>query len=837
MRIRNIKLAILGVVASLGFSLVSCGGSNHAEDIIINEVMASNRTGLLNDKNKPTDWIELKNLGKDSVDLKGFKLVVIKDTAAISKKQIAKMEKDDSEQESIESDNGNKKEKDPVAEWKFPSVKIGGGQCLVVFAGKVKNPDEIKSVQADLKFPKEGATIQLLAPNKKVVCEVKYREMKADQSLVVQPDSTYKATFWQSPGFENNREGFEAAMQKIDSQRKSPLLIWELMSRAEHSYENWVELKNVSDKPLELSEYEIGKKTGKNEGWQLPSRTLQPGEMVVVVMAGNNAKGNSLQAPFKLGNAETVVLTKGGKFVDGMNARLTQYGGSIGRKNGEKGFFFFNTPTPGEENSADGKRYIAEKPEWDKQAGIYKDQKQVVLKLANQDRKVHYTLDGSDPTMNSPVFKDSLVISKPTVVRSFAEGDSATMRSNIATASYMIGIDHDLPVINISLNPQDFYGHTTGIYADGPGYGGPHPYTGANFWKNWTKKAYMEMFDGKEGFSSDCGLKIFGAFSRALPKKSLRVKFRGQFGDSKVNFDFFKNGKDLEWEDLVLRSGSQDYNHNMIKDEFFTSLVQSGSPSLLTQMYRPVALYVNAEYFGLYYLREKIDKNFVARKLDLPNDSIDILLSGPSPYMTLVNQIRGMDMTKKENYDFAKEKIDFESLIDLKIGNIFAGKTDVGNTRHVRSRHPDSDRKWKYVYYDIDYSWSPNGKPSAEMYLSTAPGAIVPEKIKYNVMIDRLLKNKEFRQMFLERLSYHLTNTYAAKNTVPYFDNFISEIKAEMKHNCERWPTLSYEKWEKNISAFRDHFEKKPKIVLNDVRNLLHVTEQENQKYFSHLGY
>ena len=831
--------------------LSSCDNKN-AQYIVINEFMASNRTGIQNDGKGPSDWIEIKNTGTDSVNLKGFTLVVTKELTEEeirekeAKKKREKEETADNEDieeledlEDADDEPEKKKErKQKVTKWTFPSVMIGAGECLVVFADKKKDGEETpggKSLQADLKLPKGGGTLQLLSPGDKVLSEIAYGEMEPDQSMIRRNDSTYVATFWQSPGFDNNRKGYEQASRKIDASRQSPLLIWELMSRAEHSYENWVELKNVSDKPLALSGYRLSKKLGDDQGWNLPEKTLAPGEIISVELAGGKATGS--QATFKLGDKETLVLEKRGKFVDGMCAKLTPYGGSIGRQTGEKGLFFFSTPTPGAENGSNGMRYIAEKPKWDHQPGIYKDREKLILRIKDSGRPVHYTLDGSEPTMNSPVIKDSLLLTKPTVVRSFAEGDSATMRSNVATASYLIGVEHDLPVINISLNNEDLYGHTTGIYANGPGFGGDFPYMGANFWKNWTKKAYIEMFDGKQGFASDCGLKIFGAYSRAEDKKSFRIKFRNQFGDAKVNYDFFGTGEPLEIEDLVLRSGSQDWAQYMIKDEFFTSLVQSGSPTVLTQMFRPVALYVNAEYFGLYYIREKIDKNFAARKFNLPNDSIDVVMGGDRDFMAMQNRIAGMDMSKSENFEYAKQNIDLESLIDFKIGNIYSGKGDVGNTRYARSRHPDSDRKWRFVYYDIDVSWKADGSPSCEFYLSTAPGAIVEEKMRYNVLINCLLKNKEFRQMFLSRLSYHLTNTYSAKNATAHFDKLIASIRPEMKQNCERWPRLSYERWEKNIEDFRSRFETRPQKVLNDIRSYLSVTPEENKKYFGHLGY
>lgn len=820
----RITFATIIILLALLPALVACSdGQQQARqkyNVVISELMPSNRTGLINGSNSPTDWIEIKNNGNSPIDLEDFTLVVKKNSA------------DDQSQSTAD------KKKDKTRKWTFPAVKIDAGEYLVVFADKTNDSIPGNSLQANLKLPKEGATVQLLSPDDSVLSEVSYSAMEPDQSLALQSDNAYTATFWQSPGFENSRKGYEAANQRIDSLRNAPVLIWELMSRAPHSYENWVELKNVSDSPVDLSAYSLSKKMGKEEAWQLPAKTLAPGEIISYQLVGRKAgKGNAQQAPFKVGDAETIVLSKNGKFVDGMCARLTPYGGSVGRLPGRKGLFYFTSPTRGKENDKSGMRYIAEKPLWNQAPGIYKDQKNLCLKLKDPERKVHYTLDGSEPTVNSPVVRDSIVINKPTVVRCFAEGDSATLRSNIATATYLIGVDHDLPVVNISLNQGDFYNSSNGIYANGPGYGGEFPYFGANFWKNWTKKAHVELFDGDKKFASDCGLKIFGGYSRALPKKSLRIKFRGQFGDSKVNYDFFNTGQPLDIEDLVLRSGSQDYNRYMIKDEFFTSLARTDSTSLLSQLYRPVAVYINAEYFGLYYLREKIDKNFVARKLNLPNDSIDLHLSGPSQYKTLENRIAGLDMTKSENFKLAQDNIDLQGLIDYKIGNIFSGKWDTGNIRYARSRHPKSDRKWRFVYYDIDASWSRSGTPKAAFSLSMSPDVLPPEKARHNVLINSMLRNSDFRQMFLERLAYHLANAYSVKNTTAHFDKFIDQIRNEMKLNCQRWKGLSYAQWEKNIKEFRARLETRPKIILDDLRRYLSITDAENQKHFSSLGY
>ena len=860
-KFKHIASCILVVAALALTACVEDSRVSKAKDIVISEVMASNRTGLQKSDGKTSDWIELKNNSQDSVNLEGFQLAVIK-------------EKPDSVPTDTAVGDVNKKKT-----WTFPSVTIGAGENLVVFAEKQKknkkkkkkdldedeelenNPDEEETAEtvvpndslapgkdliANFNLPKGGGTIQFLAPNGDVISEMKYGPVAPDQALVRENDSTYVATYWQSPGYDNDRKGYEAFMEKIDEKRDSPLLIWELMSRAKHSYDNWVELKNVSDSDVDISAYTLSKKGGKDEGWKLPERVLKPGEIVTIHLAGKRAnENNSLQAPFKLGDAETIVLMKDGKFVDGANAKSTIYGGTMGRMTGQKGFFFFSTPTRNAENGTSGKRYIAELPSFNYKTGIYPKDEKLLLQLRDTTRTVHYTLDGSEPTASSPTLKDTLTINKSTVIRAYAEGDTTTLRSNIGTSTFILGVEHNMPVMNITVNRGDLYNHSNGIYAEGPGYTKEWPHKGANYWKPMTKKAHVELFDnnGNEGFSVDCGLKIFGGFSRAEAKKSFRLKFRGEYGDAKVDYDFFGNGEPMELEDLVLRSGSQDYMRCMIRDEFFTSLMKEQSPTLLTQVYRPVALYVNAEYFGLYYLREKIDKNFVARQLNVPNDSINIVMSigyneegSGVPYKQLMQYVTTHDMGNPEFYQYMKDNVDLQGLIDYKLGEMYSGNTDVGNIRYVRSTSPESDKKWHFVFYDLDASWT-GYKPSVDFYLSIGPLNWKANVRPHNMMINKLLANPEFRELFLQSVSHHMKNTFSTQNTTAVFDKLVAQIRPEMKRNCERWPQLSYDRWETNITEFRKLFDDKHKVMLNELRTYLNITDEENKKYFSDLGF
>lgn len=814
----KIRILELGFILTILVLFSGCQKSNekssYPKHLLINELMTSNSTGLTPGAGAPAGWIEIKNTKDSTINLEGYILLV---------------------QGRAKTDDSTFKEK----KWIFPDNVIKGGEHLIVFADKEFKGSLTNQLIADLKFPKKGGVIKLLTPKEEIISEIDYEKLPSDKSYALQPDSTYMATYWQSPGFENSKKGYVHAMEEIYSRREGPLLIWEFMTSGKKSDQSWVELKNSGDSAIDLSQYELWNGSKKTEKWRLPDKTLNPGEIITIQLSGKSSGTNPLSAPLKPGKNETVILTKSGEFIDGINASMTPANVSVGRSANKEGIFFYQVPSKNTENGKDGKRYVADVPRFNYAPGVYPEEEKISLRLQDSGSKVHFTINGSLPTTSSPLFKDSLVIKQNLTLRAFAEGDSLSLRSETVTATYFPGVKHELPVVNITVNHGDLYDYNYGIYAEGPGFDEEWPHLGANYWRNLTKKANFELFDEGPGFSSACGLKIFGGFSRSEDKKSFRVKFKKEYAKQDAKYDFFGIGEEISLKNIVLRSGAQDYARCMIRDEFFTDLMQANSPNLLTQLYRPVALYINGNYFGLYYLKEKINKHFVSRKLNVPSDSIDIIVSkgyfeegDGKAYRELIRYVSSHDLSKEENYKLIAEQIDLIGLIDFKLGQIYSGNTDVGNVRYVKSNSKESDGKWHFIFYDLDATWV-GQKPTAEFYLSTTADTSPFETHPHNILINSLLKNKDFRELFLQRLSYHLSNTFSPENATAVFDRLVEQIRPEMNLNCKRWPQLSYKQWEKNIADFRAKFDKRPMIILEDLRKYLKITPEENKKYFS----
>ena len=818
---KGIKYCTWGLMVLVVLTLSSCSNRKKEEkdqsvkrEFIITEIMAANHTGLMAKDGELYDWIEIKNISNETVSLKGYSLTFEK-----------RKSKDDGEGE--QAHEGASK----IKVWKFPDVKVKPGNYTIVFASK-KGGYKEGELHADFKLSASGGKLQLR--NKDVVVsEICYDKMEDDMSYRLTSDSTFEASYEQTPGFDNTAEGYESYCTLMEQQRPDALKIWEVCSKGYKEGNAWIEVKNVSDEPVNLEDYSLTTSKKKATQWDFPSVQIQPGKTYVI---------DCKKGKFKIGSTKSVVLTKNKTFVDGVCPAATPYGVSVGRVEGKNGFFYFPSPTRGAENTSTHYRHIAQQPSFDPMPNVYSGKDKMTVHLVTQGRTAHYTTDGSEPTMASPVYKDYIRITKTTHIRAFCEGDAATMSSSTAAATFILDQEHTLPVMNITVPESDLYDYNSGIYVEGPGASPDYPHHGANYWKDWWKKAHVEFFDTiNGGFSTGCEVAIFGGFSRALSKKSFKIRFKDKYGTAHLDYDLYNKGEKEEVKNFVLRSGSQDISGVMVRDEFFTSLMKQHSPTLLVQAYRPVALYINGEYFGLYYLREKIDKHFVSRHLDVSSDNISIIMSGmyceegsKKDFTDLLNYATTHNLAEKECYEYVSDHIDLVGLIDYKLGQMYSSYTDLGNVRYVQSKDPQSDQKWHIVFYDLDATWAHNA-PAAD-YLSANCDATV--KRIQNTLIQELLKNQEFRQLFLQRLSLHMHETFTTENATAVFDNIINTIKPEMRRNCERWPgVLSYASWEKKVNAFREKFKVRNKIMLDSLREWLSITDEENEKYFSDLGF
>ena len=166
-----------------------------------------------------------------------------------------------------------------------------------------------------------------------------------------------------------------------------------------------------------------------------------------------------------------------------------------------------------------------------------------------------------------------------------------------------------MDVVSVTSDPDGLFSHDRGILVLGGG-SPAYPHNGANFFQDWERYAHVELLPkngpgGEDpGFSADCGLKVFGGMSRIYEKKSLALNFRDCYGTSSLDYPVFDSRDFGEYDNLILRTSGQDRLLTVMKDAMFTSVLDDAGVGFV-QAYRPVVMYLNGDYYGVRYIRER----------------------------------------------------------------------------------------------------------------------------------------------------------------------------------------------------------------------------------------
>ncbi len=152
-----------------------------AQDIVINELIYSNKTVITDSDGDTPDYIELYNRGNETVNLLGYKLTD---------------DKDDIDDFGIEANYDSL--------WALPDVNLAPGQFLLVFASG-KDRHTPSDLHTDFRLSLMKDSLFLVNPDYQIIDQVDARCVPSDKSFGRKPDgSDFKTVMAPSPGKSNN---------------------------------------------------------------------------------------------------------------------------------------------------------------------------------------------------------------------------------------------------------------------------------------------------------------------------------------------------------------------------------------------------------------------------------------------------------------------------------------------------------------------------------------------------------------------------------------------------------------------------------------------------------
>ena len=333
---------LLVLLLILAFSLG--GNFSGGKNLIINELMASNRIILTDEDSDYPDWFEIYNPGKKKVNLKGYWA--------------------SSDQE------------DPLM-WAFPNVDIEPGGYLVVFAsGKDRFNSESGELHTNFRLGVTGGSLFLIDPEILVLDSITYPAMLANVSYGRAKEGINNWAYFleASPGAANSGRPY-VTVTEMPQAREKHLLINEILTNNRTSLidedgdlSDWIELFNSSSSPINLEDYWLSDKAENPFKWRFPSVTIEPDSYLLIFASGKNRfalQNGWLHTNFCLNDqSDTLILSEPqGAVIDTLKIRQMQRNVSYGRdpENPAK-WLYFPRPTPGEANYSTGFEKFSESP-------------------------------------------------------------------------------------------------------------------------------------------------------------------------------------------------------------------------------------------------------------------------------------------------------------------------------------------------------------------------------------------------------------------------------------------------------------------------------------------
>ena len=621
---------------------------------------------------------------------------------------------------------------------------------------------------------------------------------------------------------------------------------------------DWLEIHNPNATPAELGGWHLSDNAARPKKWTFPAVTIPPGGHLVVFASGKNrrpASGN-LHTGFGLDGAGGELLLSR---PDGTVAQTFTYPAQLPDVAWD-GVNFLSIPTPGAANDPTIEP-ITLAPEFSQPRGFQDAPFTLTLTSGTPDAAIFYTLDGTEPGTSSARYTAPLKIAKTTVIRAVAisSGNDASplvartflfpadivKQSSRGTAPkgwpakwgqnhvdygmdpditgrapYKATIKDDLravPSFSVIMNLDDLFDPSTGIYAN--------PFDKGREWERPMSLEYIEPAGGG-GFQIGGGIRIRGGASRDTgnAKHSLQFRFRKEYGAAHLDFPLFgENGPsrtdafDLRWDHLVSWHYSNEPGANQLQDIFGrdSQLAASG----VAKQGNLCNLYINGQYWGLFFIDERVNGDFGANHFGGAPEDYDVIRYdqelgssglnegtrrawraafdlGFAGFADNARYFRALGRNPDGSRNPAFERlIDEENLIDYMLVGIWCGATDnpvVGGTDNnwtsIRSRKGDFGFRFfvhdfELSMFDIDGDFigpTPTENPLTERS---------PEQINPWHFWMAMRMNAEFRMKVADRVQRHFFNNGAltAEACIARWNARMQEMDRAIVAESARW--------------------------------------------------
>jgi len=578
-------------------------------------------------------------------------------------------------------------------------------------------------------------------------------------------------------------------------------------------YDDWVEIYNAGTSPADLGGMYFGNDPEKPAGWQIPDTapgitTIKPGGHLVFWFDKDTAKG-LLHVNLKIDkDGSRIILCGHDKktIIDEVIFNVQKKDISYGRiPDGSDKWRFMNNPSPGKPCDDKGSvKGTSPDPVFSHKEGFYNNSIKLEISSPVKNTHIYYTIDGSNPEeKGNMLYSEPIDLDSTTVIKTRAFTDNY-FPGKIITKTYFINDSSCLPAVSLSITPGNLYDKKTGIMT--------------NPRAKDIKPAWFEYYntEGKKYLSMGLGIKPAGNASLSLPKKSFTLDSKKKYGNSRIKYKFFDDRQADSFGGLLLRTGNI---VSLLRSALICEVNRSLNNPVDMQAYKPVSMFLNGKYQGIYFLMERKGRDFIninygTKKVDIIEKLGFVVAGDAKDYTELISFIKNNDFTDDSVFNILRKKTDISNLTDFWIYEIYTSKGDsYGNIRCWKERSENG--RWRWIGYDYDW-WV--GYNDTSLFRHT-----ISDKVEKYIFLGKILENTGYRNTFINRMADMLNTVFLPENLDSITGSLIQGLGNEIKKDILRWnlnnfdESLVLKNHEISINSLKEFIDKRPSVLREQI--------------------
>lgn len=401
------------------------------------------------------------------------------------------------------------------------------------------------------------------------------------------------------------------------------------------------------------------------------------------------------------------------------------------------------------------------------------------------------------------------------VVRAAIFDKAGQQLSEVASASFvirrMLKRKISLPVLSLSVDSAALFDPDTGIFVPGVSFDPKRPGSTGNYMKRgreW-ERAVNITYIPHEGspFSVDGGLRIHGGSQRTLSQKGLSLYARAEYGNKFIDHPFFSDRDLVRYKRLALRPWCASWSGTGIEDWLCQQIAVPLRCDRLAA--RPVALFLNGEYWGIYFIQEKADEHYVEAVHGVDDSEVHLIgqwgdeieHGSPDRWMALADWLAQADLSADSNYQYLSTQVDIEAMADYMLLQMFVANVDwpSNNVRYWSAY----DFPWRWIFYDADAAFAAGHDPREMMEHVTCNDSsqVYPSSPRASLVFRRLMENEGFRRKMKVRLEELQATAFSPAVVLPLLDVASDAVEDEVPYQLARFTSgMTPEMWRKAVA-------------------------------------